>query len=202
MTSRNTAKKHRTANNAQYADLAVLGPPNTFTDLAAKKYERQQKKQLSKIYCTTIAGVFKAVEKGKAKKGIVPFKNNLRGPVAETTRALSKGGFVILKKWNRAIRHSLVALSGVRGKEIRTISSHPQALKQCGNYLKKKYPLAQKISTNSTMAALAKMVKRNDRKMAAIIPAETGRKSGMRILAKNIADSKKNRTVFILISGS
>jgi prephenate dehydratase len=193
MTSRNTAKKGKPA------DVAVLGPPGTFTDLALRKYEARQKKKFSRKFCPTIGGVFKAVEKGWARRGVVPLKNSLRGTVKETSAGLRKSNVVVQAQWRMKIRHALVAMPGMTKKMITAISSHPQALRQCGRYLQKKYPHCRRMESDSTMAALEKMVKKNDRKTAAIISLETARESGVRILAKNIGDSQKNFTTFIVI---
>ncbi|MBD3328404.1 prephenate dehydratase [Candidatus Peregrinibacteria bacterium] len=180
---------------AEKSDLAVLGPKNTYTDLAAKKYD----KKASIVYYPSIADVFDAISEGRAKKGVVPLENLINGTVRETFDELFNKNVKIIDKIILPIRHSLVALNGVKPNDIDTISSHDQALQQCRKILQKKYPTARRIPNTSTIAALSKIIGQRDGHSAAIIPTEIAKKMSLNILDENIGDSSENNTTFIII---
>lgn len=179
--------------------LAVLGPKNTYTDLAADKYVSSGKKALNKVHLRSINDIFYAVEKGRAGQGIVPLENVIYGSVRETYDLLSEANVHIIEKFKLKIEHVLVTLPGTKKSEIHLIASHEQALQQCREYLQKYYQNAQKEYCTSTMAALEKMVNTDDRGMAVIIPKLAAEGLPLKIIAKNVQDVTKNYTTFIVL---
>jgi len=179
--------------------LAVLGPKNTYTDLAADKYISARKKNIHKVHFRSINDIFYAVEKGKTERGIVPLENVIYGSVRETYDLLSDANVHIIEKFKLRIEHVLVTLPGTKKSDIHSIASHEQALQQCRDYLSKYYPNAQKEYCTSTMAALEKMVNTDDRGMAVIIPKLAAEGLPLKIIARDIQDRTKNYTTFIVL---
>jgi len=194
-------------NNGQLAYkqkyLAVLGPKNTYSDIAGTKYlqkmGRKDSVNAEKIYFNSIAAVFEAVEKGGASAGIVPLENVIYGSVRETFDQLFFRNVHISHKLKLKMRHALVTLPTTKKKDINTIASHEQAIGQCSRYLEKYYPSAQKEYSTSTMAALEKMLSTHDGELAVIIPLESAMVLPVKILARNIENSEKNFTTFVVI---
>lgn len=193
------AKKYGLGVSIKKYELAVLGPKYTFSDLAARYYQEKNATKTTPVYAGSIVEVFDLVKNGKAKHGIVPLENLINGTVRETYDALFEENVHIEKKFFLPIRHSLVALSGVKAKDIDTIASHPQALSQCKKYLKKRFKSVNFIGSPSTLAAYQKMKGENDRHTAVIIPAEVATILNCNIIAEDIGDSKANKTSFIVI---
>jgi len=181
------------------ADIAVLGPINTFSDIAAKKYESSLGTPLSKAYAGSIYDIFEMVENGHVKYGIVPLENLLNGTVRETFDELLRANVHIINKISLDIRHALVALPKVDKKNLDTIASHGQAIQQCRNFLKKNFPHARRIATPSTIAAYEAIISEKDLHTAAIIPEQVANELNCNILASNIGDKTENRTTFVII---
>ncbi len=177
-------------------DIAVLGPENTFSDLAAKQIAQDGE---TVLYVASIHQAFEAVEKGNVKKAVVPIENMLNGSVRETFDELFLCDVHIASKVNQPILHALVALPGTKKSDIDTIKSHPQAIQQCSAFLQKNYPNARRVPTTSTIQAYKTIAGENDRGGAAIIPLEVAKKLSCTILAKNIGDRKDNQTTFAII---
>ena len=116
--------------------LAVLGPKNTFSSLAAKHYLPRA----TLWHAPTITDVFECVQKGVAHLGIVPIENKLTGSVAETMQNLFTSPLKIIESFAEPIHHCLATLDEKNPKKIKTIYSHAQPLKQCRLYLKKHSP--------------------------------------------------------------
>ena len=182
------------------ADLAVLGPANTQTDLAANYFFKT--KNPTKIYATSIPGVFELVVHGNAVKGVVPLENNGAGPIEETFIELKHQKVRISHQFDFSIHHSLVALPGSSKEQIESIASHEQALKQCRKFLDKNYPHAKLVASPSSMAAWNGVLSSKDKKAAVIMATETAESIQLNILAKNIEDDKNNFTTFIVIEKS
>jgi len=180
-------------------EVAVLGPENTFSDLAAQKYLKKEKNSGKIGYFASVPDVFDAVTNGLAKKGIVPLENILQGSIRETFDELHGRAVHIISKFHIPIHHSLVALPGVKKKDINTIASHAQALNQCSNHLRKLFPHARRVGSPSTFAAYVSIVGENDRHTAVIIPDEIAQGLGGNILSSRIENNKGNQTTFVVI---
>lgn len=178
--------------------IAVLGPKKTYTDAAASKYEKIFKKRFERIYFSTIAEVFEAVEKGKVEKGIVPLENFLHGSVRETFDQLFCSRVQISQKIRLPIQHVLGLFPKAALKTVRCVFSHDQALHQCNLYLRKYLPKAERIAYSSTTAALEAMLKTKDPSIAAILPLEAAKFAGLKII-KDVQDQKQNHTIFVVI---
>ena len=199
MNKKNIQKKKGAQIYKKEKILAVLGPKNTYTDMAAEKYRMLKRTIIKKEYFHTIGDVFGAVEKGKAEEGIIPLENMIYGSVRETYDDLFNSNVHIREKLKINIKHSLVTLPGTKKSDIHVIASHEQALQQCREYLKKHFPFAQKEYCTSTMAALQKMIDGGERGMAVIVPVYAAQGLPLKILAKNLENQAKNVTTFIVI---
>lgn len=181
-------------------DLAVLGPKNTYTDLAADKYLSESRHLAKKYFAKDIDEIFELVEQGRVLEGIVPIENSFHGTVRETLDALFYKNVHIIKDLKLPIHHFLIALKGAKKGAITKIFSHSQALNQCKKYLKKHFPDAQQIPLNSTAAAIEHLLNSKDNSLAAIGSEMAANSSQQfQILAKNIEDSSDNLTTFIVI---
>jgi chorismate mutase / prephenate dehydratase len=179
--------------------MAVLGPKNTYSDLAAGKYISASGRKTKKQYFRSIAEIFTAVEKSRTTCGIVPLENIIYGSIRETYDLLLTSNVHIASKFRQGIDHVLAVLPGTKKSDIHVIASHEQALRQCQNYIRKHFPFAQKDFCSSTVTALEKMINADDRGIAVIIPAQAAKSLPIKIMAKGIQNKEKNYTAFVLI---
>ncbi len=173
--------------------VAVLGPKGTFTEIAAKKMFGDAEL----VYCKTIQDVFESVDNNKTEYGVVAIENSLEGSVGPNMDCLLNYDVSITKDMSRDIEQSLLVLKGVKKKDIKIIESHPHALGQCRQYLKKEFPNVTTITCASTASAMDDVLKHKDR--AAIGFADAAKTRGLKILARNIQDFP-SQTRFIAIS--
>ncbi|MFH1534040.1 MAG: prephenate dehydratase [Nitrospirota bacterium] len=177
------------------SSIAILGPAHTFSEMAANKYDKKK----NKYYATTIDEVFELVEKGRVEKGIVPIENKLEGTIRETLDNLFEKNVRILEEINIPINHCLIILPRAKASDVKTIYSHPQALRQCKKFLKKNFPKATLLSTASTAFAIEKIITKNDKTCSAIAPKIAAEKGKLKVLKENIEDGKDNSTTFIVV---
>ena len=179
--------------------VAVLGPEGSFSDAAASVL-KVEKKKAAKIYADSFAKIFKMVLDGKASFGFVPLSNSLHGKIQETQKLLKKYEHELRKEriLKRNIQLCLAAPKGTSFAEIHQLFLVPYVEKQCGNFLANMLPKVNIRRCKSTSASLALAA-------AAMNSAAVGSLAGakifkLKILARNIQNSKKNVTTFLLFS--
>lgn len=142
--------------------------------------------------------VFEAVNKNKARFGIIPVENSTAGSVHESYDLIMKYKFHIVGAYDLKIDHCLCAKEGVDFGSVENVYSHPQALSQCNIFLKN-FDFTG-INFNNTAAA-AKYVSESEKtNIAAICSESAAKKYGLKILRKGIQNVSNNTTRFIVIS--
>ncbi len=173
--------------------IAILGPEGSYSEETALRLVGNR---IFLKYCNSIEDVFIAVERGSAAYGVVPIENSLTGSVAEAVEALLKYNVFAIGEIELQISHCLVAKTQLELKKVRYVYSHPQAVMQCMNFLRKYLPNAEIIYSSSTSEAL-KMLDDNS---AAISSENAARLSGCVVLKRDIQDNKENKTRFYVIT--
>ncbi len=147
----------------------------------------------------TFYDVFRAVENGEVEFGMIPLENSYAGRVAEIHDLLQERHVSIIAEHFLPISHNLCGLAGVSLEDVKEVLSHPQALSQCQNNLRK---LDMKIREFSNTAEAAKFVASSgDKTKAAICSKTAAELYGLKIIKENMQDSgNDNTTIFIVIA--
>lgn len=184
-----------TASRALQAPVraAFLGPETSFSHQAALRHFGRD---ATLVPQGTIPDVFAAVERETADWGIVPVENSAEGSVKATLDGLIVTPLSIRAEVYARIRHCLCA-SGADGSPIARVYSHPQALAQCRDWLKRNLPAAALVETESTAAATQRVIE--DHGGAAVASRLAAETSGLRLLAEGIEDSPLNTTRFLIL---
>jgi prephenate dehydratase len=177
-------------------DIAILGPENTFSDLAAQKYNRH----LNRYFCQSISEIFNKVIHGLAKEGLVPIEVAGQGLLSETIDELFASALYIKQVIIFPIIHCLATLPSSNFQKIKVILSREQALAQCSHFLHTNFPHATLIRTTSTTEAMQRLVRENKTEAAAIGSKQAAIELGLKILTENIGNNQNNKTKFIVIS--
>jgi len=176
--------------------IGYLGPPGTFTEEAARSYDKNGTFLLRPY--PAIDKVFSAIAKKEINQGVVPVENSLEGSVNLTLDLLSGNTDLKIKgELLCRIKHFLLAAPGQTSNQIKEVYSHPQALAQCRYFLDDVLPDASRINMSSTADA-AVLVSQSKGK-AAIASQQTAELYGLEILKENIQDEPFNITRFFLL---
>ena len=182
--------------------IAHLGPPGTYTEQAALFYLNWllKNKGIEANLCPypSIAQSLQAVVQGNAQLAVVPVENSIEGSVTMTLDSLWQLETLrIQMALVMPIAHALI--SGASSLDnIKTVSSHPQALAQCQRWLEKFLPNVQLIPTNSTTEPLQNL--EHDKTAAVISPSRAAQLYNLPILARGINDNPENCTRFLVVS--
>ncbi len=175
--------------------MAFLGPPGTFGELAAIRFEPSAEL----LPCPSHSAVAAAVESGQAGAGVLAIENSVSGSVAETLDILIHDTQLqIQAELVLPVEHNLIVRPGTRTADVRIIYSHPQAFGQCRRFLQCELPGAQVEAALSTAEAVELMMKRNG-DAAAIATVRAAELHGAQVVAHDIQDSPDNATRFVLL---
>ncbi|MEO8549023.1 MAG: prephenate dehydratase domain-containing protein, partial [Kofleriaceae bacterium] len=127
---------------------------------------------------------------------LLPIENTTAGSINETYDLLAGGGLHITGEVVSAIEHCLLALPGVALGELRTISSHPQALAQCQAFFAEHPQLVARADLD-TAGAARRVGELGDRTQGAIASAAAAKTYGLEIVAAGIQTAAGNATRFV-----
>lgn len=150
------------------------------------------------LYCNRFDGVFRAVEAGMCRYGVLPIENSSAGSVTEVYDLMERYNCKIVRSLKLKVEHCLLAKPGVQLKDVKEVVAHEQALNQCSEFLKSS---GAKVTVFSNNAAAAKYVSESDRTdIAAIASVNCAGLYGLSVLSDHVANSDHNYTRFICIS--
>lgn len=150
------------------------------------------------LYCSRFDGVFRAVETGMCRYGILPIENSSAGSVTEVYDLMEKYNCKIVRSLKLKIEHCLLARPGAKLGDVKEVVAHEQSLNQCSEFLKNS---GVKVTVFSNNAAAAKYVAESGRTdLAAIASAGCAELYGLEILSRKVANTDHNYTRFICIS--
>ncbi len=176
------------------AVVACQGVEGAYSQIACDKMFTYP----SIVYCRGFDDVFKAVDSGLCRYGVLPVENSTAGTVNKVYDLMKEHKFYIVHSLKLFIRHSLLAPEGVDISDIKEIFSHEQALNQCSEFLAK---LGVKVTVCENTAIAAKKVAESGRKDCASIGSkESAEAHGLRVLKTGVQNTDNNYTRFICIA--
>jgi prephenate dehydratase len=130
-------------------------------------------------------------------KTIIPVENSIAGRVADIQHLMNKYKLQIYAEHFHKVSHNLMALPGIKIKELKSVRSHSQAISQCQKILNDN-DLEPIIAADT--AGSAKFISENSLKDEAAIASTLAAKIyNLEILKSNIEDDKKNVTRFLIM---
>jgi prephenate dehydratase len=142
----------------------------------------------------TFFDVVTAVRTGETDLGMLPLANNEAGETG-TRQLIRKAGLRIIEEPVLAVHMHLLGLPGTSLDRIRTVVSHPVALRQCARTLA---DLGVEIEESSNTAIAAKALS-NPRR--AVLASETAASMyDLSILKRDVHDRPDNATTFAIVS--
>ncbi len=173
--------------------VAYLGPQGTFTEAAAlKRFGHAQKG----VPCASIDDVFRKVESGEAKYGVVPVENSTEGAIGRTLDLLMQSPLSLCGEVLLAV-HQCLLTNEADLSSIKRVYSHPQSLGQCQDWLNAHLPNAERISVASNAEAASLAAK--EKHSAAIAGIQAAERFNIPVLSANIEDDPRNTTRFLVI---
>lgn len=141
-----------------------------------------------------------AIKAGQADYAVLPIENSSAGSIAENYDLLMEYDVNIIGEQIIKVDHALLGVKGASIDQIKTVFSHPQALLQCGDYLRDKHPNWDAKALRNTAVSAKKVLEDNDVSQAAIGSKLNASLYNLDILEECIQDNPENQTRFIIVS--
>ncbi len=174
--------------------VVYLGPPASHTHQVCIKHFGSSIQDIPK---ESLQEVFETVEREEADYGVVPVENSTEGSVHRTLDLLIDSEVKICGEVMIQVSHDLLSQSG-RREDIRKIVSHPSALAQCREWLRKNFPDVEMVETVST--AKAAQIAAQDKAVAAVAGSLAAELYGLKVIESRIEDYIQNYTRFLILS--
>lgn len=147
-------------------------------------------------------GDFKAaydsVERGECDVAVLPIENSYAGEVGQTIDLIFSGNLFINGIYELEIHQNLLGVQDATVEDIKKVTSHPQALSQCHDYIEMRG--FETEEANNTALAAKTVAEANDKSLGAIASVETAEIYGLKVIEANINKSGENTTRFAVLS--
>jgi len=177
------------------AVIACQGVEGAYSQIAANALFKNP----DVIYMRTFDGVFRAVNNGLCKYGVLPLENSNAGSVTDVYDLMKTHKFFIVRSVKVSISHMLLQKKKTGIDKIKEIYTHEQAARQCSRFLEQNDQI--KINLSANTAAAAQFVAESERTDIAAIASENCiQLYNLTATSKNIQNNNNNYTRFICIS--
>ena len=177
--------------------IAIQGIAGCFHDAAAREYFKDR--EVDTAPCDTFNDLFDVLRNDASMLGIVAIENTIAGSLLQNHELLRQSDLIIIGEHKKYISHSICALPGQKLDDIVEVNSHPIALRQCEQYLRR-HPRMKIVETNDT-AGSAKMIADNALTgHAAVCGTLAAQLYGLQVLDSDIQTNKRNFTRFLLVA--
>jgi prephenate dehydratase len=177
--------------------VAIQGVAGAFHDIAARGFFGTE--EIDIVPCSTFKDIFASIRKDNSILGIMAIENTIAGNLLPNHNLLRESDTTIIGEYKLRISHVLAALPGQTLADITEVHSHPIALMQCEDFLKK-YPDWKVVESEET-ALSAKHIQENQiAGRAAICSQRAAEIYGLTILEAGIETNKRNFTRFLIIA--
>jgi len=174
--------------------VAYSGVPGAFAYIAASRLYPGAEL----VSFADFAQAYRACEDGTADVAVLPFENSTEGEVSSVTDLMFSGSLYINQVIEVEAEQNLLGLPGADKAQIRKVYSHPQALAQCAEYLRR-HGMEPREYANTALAA-KRVAEKQDPACAAIGTAEAAELYGLEVLEPRINTSRTNTTRFAAFS--
>ena len=175
--------------------VAFQGVPGAYSEAAAVDLFGVD---IDSVPCESFEMVFASVEQGFCDVGVLPIENSLAGSIHRNYDLLLQHGLSIVSEYHLRVEHCLIGLPGASLTEIRSVISHPQALAQCDNFLRK---LGVSTSAAYDTAGSVKIIQeKGNLAQAAIASQRAAEMYTMSVLVQGIEDNAANFTRFLAVA--
>lgn len=179
--------------------VGIQGAQGSFSEEAALDFcQRQNISDPEIVYLITSERVLEAVDAGAVDYGIMAMENAQGGVVHESIYALAEYRCHIVEMFHMQVDQYLLARPGLELDGITAIHSHPQALRQCREYLADHFWTRPLVDEDDTAHAAQRLAKGELPETAAVVGGKQNAELyGLQILATGIQDLKNNLTLFL-----
>lgn len=177
--------------------VTIQGVAGCYHDAAARAFFAPQ--EIDTVPCETFPAMFEALDSDASLLGILAIENTIAGALLQNHELLRKSNMSIVGEHKMRISHVLAAIPGQKIDELTEVNSHPMALMQCEQFLRK-HPNMRIVEKLDTAGSAHDIAAGNLTSHAAVCGEYAANLYGLEILEKGIETNKRNFTRFLILS--
>lgn len=177
--------------------VTIQGIAGCFHDAAAREYFKEEK--IETVPYDTFHDMFDAMSVDASLLGIVAIENTIAGSILPNHELLRQSQLTIVGEYKMRISHVLCALPGETIDTLSEVNSHPMALMQCEQYLRR-HPNLKMIEKFDTAGSAMEIARDKLRGHAAVCGEYAANLYGLEILENGIETNKRNFTRFLILA--
>jgi len=176
--------------------VAIQGIRASFHEEAAFKYFGED---IQTIECNSFKRTFDALERKEADYVVMAIENSIAGSILPNYSLLLGYNFPVIGEVYLPIQLHLMALPGVSFDQIKYVTSHPIAIRQCVDFFDE-YPHLQIVESNDTAACAKRIRDEQLTDTVAVANSLAAKLYDLEILERRIESNKKNYTRFLILT--
>lgn len=178
-------------------EVGIQGVAGCFHDAAARAYFADR--TVRPVEYESFTDMFESLGEHPGRLGIVAIENTIAGALLANHELLRKSPLTIIGEHKMRISHVLCALPGETLDSINEVNSHPMALMQCEEYLRR-HPQMKIIEKFDTAGSAREISQEQLRGHAAVCGEFAANLYGLDILERGIETNKRNFTRFLILA--
>ena len=135
---------------------------------------------------------------GKSDQAVMAIENSIAGPIIPNYALIDKNNLHIIGEHYLNISQNIMALKDQKMEDILEVHSHPMALLQCMDFLKK-YPNIKLVEDKDTAETARRIQAQQLKGIAAIASKTASEMYDLEILAPSIQTIQNNMTLVVII---
>ena len=176
--------------------VAIQGIQGSFHHQVALEYYNQD---ITVDECMSFEELVDSLLSGKSNQAVMAIENSIAGSIIPNYALIDKNNLHIIGEYYMDIHQNFMALKGQKMEDISEVHSHPMALLQCMEFLKK-FPNIKLVEDKDT-AETARRIHQNQLRGIAAIASKTASKMyDLEILAPEIQTINNNMTRFVILN--
>lgn len=177
--------------------VTIQGVAGCFHDAAAREYFKGEEIEI--IPCDSFPEMFESLSTDASLLGIVAIENTIAGSLLQNHELLRQSNLQVIGEQKLRISQVLAALPGQTIEQLVEANSHPIALMQCEQFLRR-HPNLKMIEKFDTAGSAKEIAEQNLVGHAAVCGEYAANLYGLNILAKSIETNKRNFTRFLIVA--
>lgn len=151
------------------------------------------------IECSSFKQTFEALQNKEADYVVMAIENSIAGSILPNYSLMMSYNFPVVGEVYLPIQLHLLALPGVKFEDVKYVTSHPIAIRQCIDFFDE-YPHLKVVESSDT-AACAKRIREEElTDTVAIANTLAAKLYGLDIMERRIESNKKNFTRFLILT--
>jgi prephenate dehydratase len=180
----------------QLKKVAIQGIRASFHEEAAFKFFGEE---ITTVECNSFKQTCEELKHKKADYVVMAIENSIAGSLLPNYSLLREYNFPIVGEVYLPIQLHLLALPGVKFEDIKYVTSHPIAIRQCIDFFDE-YPHLKIVESTDTAACAKKIREENLTDTVAIANQLAAKLYNLEIMERRIESNKKNYTRFLILA--